>query len=151
MSGNPEHLKLSEFTQFIRGKVEHEDALRNNRMMWFVLIEGLLFAGLGALLKEKAILVSVLSGVGVLVSFSFAVLFFYGEVAMDNIKENWKEYCANNNCDVRIPVIGLDHLALREAGSLKKWLHSSLHLFLPWRFLPWVFGVTWALVWFLTT
>lgn len=62
--------KTHDYAEAVRTMIAHEDDLLNNRMNWLLVVQGLLFAGLGSL-KES---VSPIPGLAyVLIVFGFLI------------------------------------------------------------------------------
>lgn len=127
-----------ECAKFCKEKVEHEDNTLGSRMMWFVLFQGLLMSGLGALLDKDKFYLAMLALTGVLVSISFGVMFYLGRVAVANILNFWDDYCRDHSINHATPVIGL-----RRKPGVWGWIR---HYLTPTVCLPFLFGTIWFAV-----
>lgn len=134
------------FSEFMREQLVHEDSLRNNRLNWMLLLEGLLFAGLGEASSERPLIGLILAGVGVVVSCSFAAAFQYGACAARDLKVRWDAATERNDELRHVPVMGFRHDGRRPRTRLERTADRCLHGLQPWRLLPLLFLLAWILV-----
>jgi len=113
----------------IREMIRHEDGLRNDRLGWFLTLNGLLFAGLGFAWNAKnarsaTALVTMFAILGVVAGAATLVGMAISDRAIRKLKRWDKEHGGGLSEDM-VPVAGIES---KELG----WL-AHLH---PWRVLP---------------
>lgn len=139
----PEALKTHEYAEAVREMIAHEDNLLNNRMNWLLVVQGLLFAGLGSLADAAAPipgLVYVLIAFGFLISISSKIAFISGERAIRNLLGYWDDHltATNGRWQDYPPVFGA---AIHDRTLVR------LDRFLsPQNLLPWVFALGWLVI-----
>lgn len=128
----------------IRSLINDENKMYNDRMYWLVLIEGLLFASMGALIHDNNVsnviqYLTILFLTGLCVSISFIYIFRLSEKAMDRLKDKHREICTDLKISEKEEdfVIGINH---------KEGCPNPFHFLAPWNFLPYVFGIAWLLL-----
>ena len=120
-------MSMAQDPKIIRDLIKHENALMNDRMGWFLTLQGFLFAGLAFAWDKGTGISIVFSVVGVLSSMSIGILLQYGILALKRLEE---QPCLDSDG----PIIG------RGYGETK----SAIHFLLPWHLLPVVFFVAWT-------
>ena len=135
--------KTHDYAAAVRTMIAHEDDLLNNRMNWLLVVQGLLFAGLGSL-KESASpipgLPYVLIVFGFLISISSKVAFMSGERAIRNLLDYWQDHLSltGRNWQDYPPVFGA---AIHDRALMR------LDRFLsPQNLLPVVFAAGWVVI-----
>lgn len=125
----------------VRAMIQHENELRNNRIVWFITIEGLLFAALGFAWKDAHLLIYVLCALGIATAVSSSRELRLSSLGITDLKNWWRAWLRQQEPQVYIgpPVIGLDlaNMAGREWG---------FRLLRPARALPWLFIGAWIIV-----
>ena len=127
--------KVSDTAQVIRGMIEQENKLLNDRINWLVSIQGLLFAGLSFSWDKKDAggLVFTFTFLGIVVAFSAYSSFpFYSKASKDLI--NWWDKYKPSDYD------GPDVVGFRSSKSGLLWFLR------PWRALPFIFIIGWVFV-----
>ena len=99
-----------------RGLIMHENELINHRMIWLLMIQGFLFAGLGFVWQNSGAVIYVFCAVGLLTAFSLHRLLLAGIRAIRNMEKNFewdslyielKEYQSMfGDCNVRRDFMG---------------------------------------------
>ena len=114
----------------VRAMVRHENDLINHRVSWLLTIQGFLFAALAFTWEDARVLVPVIAGVGVFVSFSIGIVIRYGSAAIGKLNKDWE---GNKPPNYDGPDI-MGHV------STANWERP----FRPWRFLPVLFAFAWV-------
>ena len=113
-----------------RELVKHENELTNHRLNWFILMQAMLFAGLGAMWSADYLPLLIVASLGLLICIPFGYVLHLNDAAISDLISLCK---ANTNLDeFEPPIIGYDK-------AKHVWL-------LPWNSVPIVFGVSWILV-----
>ncbi len=118
----------------IREMIWHEDSLRDQRLGWFLTLNGLLFAGLGfAWTAHNALhLVVVFAVLGVVVGLTTWVGMTINNRAIRQLKCWAKQHTEGSEHDLP-PVAGIG------SEELDTWQEK----FPPWRVLPWALVAIW--------
>ena len=111
-----------------RDLIKHENELTNHRLNWFILMQGMMFAGLGAMWGPDVYPLRVLSALGLIVCIPFGYALRMNNDAVTNLLRMCKE--ANNGEDPSPPIIGYDQ-------AKHAWL-------LPWNSVPVIFAIAWS-------
>lgn len=124
----------------VRAMIQHENELRNNRIVWFITIEGLLFAALGFAWKDAHQLIYILCLLGLATAVSSSRELKLSSLGVNHLKNWWRAWLHQHEHHTYTgpPVIGLD----LEGLSASPW---GLKL-RPARMLPWLFVGAWVLV-----
>ena len=95
-----------------RDLIMHENELINHRMIWLLMIQGFLFAGLGFVWENNGAVIYVFCAVGLLTAFSLHRILLAGARAIRNMEKNFewdslyielKEYRSMyGDCNVRL-------------------------------------------------
>src|SRR5688572_19163037 len=115
---------------------EHENNLLNMRFTWFTTLQGLLFASLGIIWKEKVqsiVLPLVICSLGIVVAISFFVVVKLTGDAYKNLRDWWKENLQDYDGP---PLKGIER-------SSKM---TFMRLLRPWRILPLAFIIAWVAI-----
>jgi hypothetical protein len=133
--------EIQAYNNIIRSMIEHENSLINNRLNWFILLEGLLLAGLSGLAETFRTLAVVLAIVGIVVSVSFAIEIAVAGMAIGNLLSLWSGRLETEGVRWQEfpPVIGVPLQKRSVALALGRYLS-------PTRFLPPAFVVAWCAV-----
>jgi hypothetical protein len=116
----------------VRDMLKHEGELLNHRMTWLVTLQGLLFAALGFGWQTNAVLIGIISALGIAASVSTYVVVIVGSLATQTLITGWD---TNKPSDYNGPdVIG--YRGPRGIGLF----------FRPWRILPFFFMAAWIAV-----
>ena len=110
----------------IRQLIRDENAMVNNRMNWFLILQGFMFAGIAFAWEKNSALCIVFSCVGMLSAVSVGMLLRYGILAIKDLEQSVQEASQ--------PVLGRG----------RKDTSEFMHLLLPWHFLPILMTVAWA-------
>ena len=139
-------VKTHDYADAVRAMIAHEDDLLNNRMNWLLVVQGLLFAGLGSLRDAASPipgLAYVLVAFGFVISISSKVAFMSGERAIRNLLDYWQEHLTSTNRSWQDypPVFGA---AIHDRTLMR------LDRFLsPQNLLPVVFALGWVVIFIL--
>ena len=76
----------------IRAMIVHENDLTNHRMTWLVTLHGLLFASLGFAWKDGKELVPLISGLGILTSYSIRIHLKLADHAIKTLVARWDQF-----------------------------------------------------------
>lgn len=109
----------------IRTLIHDENEMVNNRMHWFLILQGFMFAGLAFAWDKNCALCIVFSCVGMFSSLSVGVLLRYGILAIKKLEQSIQ--------DEDQPVLG--------RGS--KDTSAFMHFLLPWHFIPILMMMAW--------
>lgn len=125
-----------EIEKAIRAMVEHENLLMNNRIQWFLTINGFLITAifLSSRLAEKSILITLMALVGLAISLSFWLSLSTGRKAVGRLLSLWKDY--------RLRAIP----TFNETGVIGSRLLDGWNYLAPWWALPPVLAVFWLIV-----
>ena len=120
--------------QIIRQMIYHENELLNNRITWFVMLQGLLFTALAFSLavEDAAFFVYLLSGLGIVLSISTLYTIRSGLKALKSLRGWWDD---NKSMDYDGP----DVVGRRPDSKSIPWLRSYV-------FFPICFIVAWAFI-----
>jgi hypothetical protein len=131
----------TEYANVIRGMIQHEDTLRDQRLGWLFALNGFLFAALGFAWNssDATALVVVLSIVGVVVAITGVAAMEASALA---IKKLAGLPVAQRQVDPEPPVIALRSDDLYKSGRMGRYLP----LFYPWRVVPWCLVGAWIAV-----
>lgn len=145
---NPEQTSNSfgyEEAAIVRAMIQHENELRNNRIIWFITIEGLLFAALGFAWKDAQQLIYILCLLGLATALSSSRELKLSSMGINDLKKWWRAWLQQQNPAVYTgpPVIGLDL-----EGRLKGRGEWGFIL-RPAKTLPWLFAGAWVLLFLL--
>ncbi|MGP0032520.1 MAG: hypothetical protein ACLPVF_18710 [Acidimicrobiales bacterium] len=118
----------------IREMIRHEDSLRDQRLGWFLALNGLLFAGLGFAWStdDANHLVVVFAILGVVIGLTTWVGMTISTRAIHELKA-WADVHAEPGTHDLLPVAGIDSADL----------HAWQDTFAPWKVLPWALVVVW--------
>ena len=86
------------FSDKIRELISKEDRLINNRMNWFLVIQGFLFTAF-ATVDQLSIFRYVLTVVGLVMPLSLAYTLWMREESIGYLTKRWKTYCESNSID----------------------------------------------------
>ena len=139
-------METPEFMAIIRGMIQHEDTLRDQRLSWLFAMNGFLFAGLGFAWSDDDAgpLVFVLAMVGVLMALSSAAVLNRSQRAIDKLARIAADRAADEDDDQELPpVIAIRSSELQQDGAMNRLGASQL---VPWKLLPWALAVVWVLV-----
>ena len=138
-------METTEYMATIRGMIQHEDTLRDQRLGWMFALNGFLFTGLGFAWADDDAdpLIVVLVMVGVLVSVSSAAALRGSQLAIAKLADLATERSADEVAELP-PVIALRSTELQSQGGHMRWL--SVAWIFPWWLLPWALAVAWVLV-----
>ena len=117
----------------IRAMIQHENTLLNARMGWMWALQGLLFSAMSFLWKVHWIPVLIIAMVGLLSSISIGYSCIRASNAVGDLLKMAKDFKDTQAIQYVLPPT----LGARTKGV--QWL-------LPWKFLTWVFGVSWVLI-----
>ncbi len=124
-----------EYFSIIRGMINHEDQLVNQRLTWMWTLQALLFAAVSFNREENPFFSIVISILGIVSSASIGYQMRRGDIAIMALRKLSAEHKEKLPKGCRLaPVIGVE-----EVNRSKKWL-------LPNYLLPWVFAVAWILI-----
>jgi len=121
----------SEVADIIRTMIRHEDDIVNQRMTWFLTIQGLLFAALAFAWGKGTVLGIVLGVVGIAICASSYTALNVGPNAVRKLVEWWSEHKPS---DYKGPDVIGDRLEWSRLARLT-W---------PWSAIPWTFGLAWT-------
>lgn len=129
--------ELSSGRDVVRSMIYHEDQLRNERLGWFLTLNGLLFAGLSFAwsARDAAWLVAVVGAVGVCVAITALAAMWISDHAISRLR-TWADKYDNGKDPSLPPIVGL-------RGDDVPWY---VHLIAPWTALPWVFLIAWPIL-----
>ena len=116
-------------TKVIRELLTQENTLMDNRMSWFLTLQGFLFAALAFGWDKGASLIAVFGIVGIMSSISVGILMRHTVLAMRRLQEKAESFCNG-------PIVGRSH----------KENIAIVHFLLPWHFLPILFSLAWILL-----
>jgi hypothetical protein len=145
-------MEAAEYASVIRGMIEHEDQLRDQRLGWLFALNGFLFAALGFAWQESdsTPLVVVLAGVGVLIALSSRISLTSSTLAIARLGRLGRNVQPNGTFDVP-PVIALRtsergaELEIRK--SEQKGVRARLAAWVyPWNAVPWILIVGWVVI-----
>lgn len=129
-------MNVDDYADRIRGIINAENTIENNRMTWLLIIQGLLFASLSNLISGPSpnlTIVSLLAILGVLMSLSALLNLIHGRAAIHgNAKRFLEKFPAYDGP----PVIGLDPNKLNAVNRF----------YVPPFALPSLFTIGWAVV-----
>ncbi len=113
-----------DYTATVRSMIQHEDALRDQRLGWLFALNGFLFTALGFGWKDdkSTPLVYVISPLGVAVALTSAVTLACTGVAIDRLASVWKTEMSAESTG---PVMGLRSEYLRLRNKELERLHSG--------------------------
>jgi len=116
--------------QIIREMIRHEDDLMNQRLMWLLTLEGLLFATLGFVWGKPAAasVVFTVSTVGIVAAASTTVALHFAQVAVLHLRLWWDQRKPTTDGP---PVIGYH----------EEW--TFLGYAAPWRLIPLLLMIGW--------
>ena len=109
-----------------RELINCENEMINQRMSWFLILQGFMLAGLAFAWEKSVALCVVFSFIGILSSLSVGILLRYGILAIKHLEESCQ--------DPENKVLGRGY---KETPIL-------LHILLPWNFLPLLFMIAWV-------
>jgi hypothetical protein len=139
-------MDASEYTGIIRGMIQHEDSLRDQRLGWLFALNGFLFTGLGFAWSDddSGSLIVVLSMVGVVVALSSAVALARNQRAIAKLADLGTAAQLDGVVTGLPPVIGLrsEEPRAERAPAARRaatWLY-------PWRMLPWALALAWLVI-----
>lgn len=93
MTSGDESQRKHDVANIIRAMIVHEDDLVNQRMTWFLTIQGLLFAAMAfAWGKDGVLIWGVLAPLGIAISVSFHFTLNLGPAAVTELRESWDKY-----------------------------------------------------------
>ena len=126
----------------VRAMIQHENELRNNRIIWFITIEGLLFASLGFAWKDAQQLIYILCLLGLATAISSSRELKLSSMGITHLKNWWHTWLQQHEPEVYVgpPVIGLN-LEGRAKGR-GEWGF----ILRPAKSLPWLFAGAWILL-----
>ncbi|MBT3878054.1 MAG: hypothetical protein HOF76_03225 [Candidatus Scalindua sp.] len=123
-------------SEVYRDLIRHENELTNHRLSWFILMQAVLFAGLGTMWGKDVTPLLILSAVGFVVCIPFGYVLSLNDAAISSLLARWSKDCDNQ--ESHPPLIGFDKAKF-------VWL-------LPWNSVPYIFGCTWiGILWLLCT
>lgn len=122
-------------------RIAHENTLCHHRMVWMVIIEGLLFSALGLTTDAGTLLFPTVCVVGAMISWPFWYIQVLGGVARTQIKSQSRSlFKAHGISKTEFPQIsGFNH----QESALLGWVYPALA---PWYVLPAVFFIVWSLL-----
>lgn len=132
MSNRPDQ---AEIAAVVREMIRHEDALTNQRMSWFLTIQGLLFAALGfGWDTDRSLVCYVLAPTGLLTCAFCWLTLVMGPRTVGQLNEWWETYRLKETSEAYEgpPVV----------GNLYK-VQGIGEFMWPWNSLPVVLGVAW--------
>ena len=132
---------LIEFANEIRTLIRHENELTNNRLVWLLTFQSLLFAGISFADKAgEAPIQIAIPIVGLVTAVPFAYSLILSSEARTHLRELWQEKMRNypEMTKNMAPIDGSVPYARRIS-----WLN-------PWSFVPWVLVVAWVVYIILT-
>lgn len=130
----------AEYNAVVRSMIQHEDALRDQKLGWLFALNGFLFAALGFSwsASNSTALVAVLSVVGVVVALSSAAAMKTSDVAIRKLAGAIQPFDHGEEPPVR---------ALRSADLVKEVkLGKYINLLYPWKIVPWFLVAAWVAV-----
>jgi hypothetical protein len=132
----------TEYANVVRAMIQHEDALRDQRLGWLFALNGFLFAALGLAWNrsDSKALVVVLSIVGVVVALSGAAAMRASAVAVRTLGA--LPAAQRRDLSDEPPVIALRSADLRQLGGVANYIP---YLY-PWRIVPWCLAAAWIAV-----
>lgn len=116
---------MAEQAEVIRELIARENDMINQRITWFLVLQGFMLAGLAFGWEKSAALCTVFAVLGILTSISVGILLRYGILAIAGLEASCQ--------DTEEMVIG--------RGS--KETPALIHLLLPWHLLPIAFTASW--------
>lgn len=138
----------------IRELIRHENEICHHRMYWLVIIEGLLFASLGTVLKNDFFinikyLIFVFAFTGIFVSVSFGYIFHLSEIGFSNLKNIFNKYNSHYQItdDVDFEIISaVNHDQMHNKCQRCKKINAILHFLSPWKAMPILFFISWTII-----
>lgn len=109
-----------------RQLIHDENEMINQRMNWFLMLQGLMFAGIAFAWEKNSALCVVFSCVGMLSAVSVGILLRHGIITIKKLEQSIEEFDH--------PVIGRGY---KETAPF-------IHFLLPWHFLPMLMIVAWS-------
>ena len=146
----------------IRDMIKHENELRNYRMSWFGVLQGLLWAALGlgfnfdakstradgddeGLGTEQRMIVSILAIIGIYISIAFVFAFQNGNSAIIRLIYSFDTNVKRNGY-VGYDVIGYHHRPV-EIIDRRTWIIDRIRwMCMPFNLGPCIFAVAWGAV-----
>lgn len=116
---------MEERAAVIRELIAHENGMVNDRITWFLVLQGFMLAGLAFGWEKSTALCIVFSLLGILTSISVGIVLRYGILAIASLEASCE--------DTEETIIG--------RGS--KETPALVHLLLPWHLLPIAFTLSW--------
>lgn len=125
----------------VRAMIQHENELLHNRIMWFITIEGLLFAALGFAWKDATWLIYIFCMLGLVTALSFVLELQLSNLGLLTLKEWWKDWVClqGETAYIGPPVIGLDLSLPAMRNKTPAFMYMR-----PATALPWFFIIAWA-------
>lgn len=117
-------------------QLKHENDMLNHRLSWLWTLQGLLFASFGLLLENISagkLPISTICAVGICSCISVGYSVQKGHQVLNSIRPSINTILRKIESD----------LALDETKTVKSGCFAFLH---PWRFMPWVICVAWAVL-----
>jgi hypothetical protein len=128
--------ELREIEKSIRGFIENENILTNNRIQWFLTINGFLITSVALYTGAfpKAWFTIFVSLAGLVIAYSFWISIQLGNGAAERLSLLWKAY--RSKAEPGYHEIGV--LGATASSWVIQWR------LLPWVSLPWIFGFLWS-------
>jgi hypothetical protein len=104
-------LETDDLRQVIRTMIQHEDTLRDQRLGWFLTLNGFLFAALGFAWKSSPDLAYILGGLGIFIALSSFLTLRVSTLAIEKLRRYVDDPSAPP------PVVGLASDDLKKAKA----------------------------------
>ncbi|NLI35361.1 MAG: hypothetical protein GX416_02425 [Bacteroidales bacterium] len=141
-----EDIKKQNFDREIRKLLDNETKLVNDRMMWFILLQGLLLAGFCSIFSKDIVVSIVISVIGIFISIIIRHSFWESEKAIAFILSKWNKFIKDNNFnyDDYPPVwCGYFDTILKKNDMIWK---SLIPFLIHYKAIPRLFAISWIVI-----
>jgi hypothetical protein len=137
------------FTTVIREMIRHENDVTNHRLMWLLIVQGLILNAAVTAGRESLELAQVLAGVGILVTLSAFALLYKSYQARGYLQFLGSEAKQGNLQEEDLPLSGWPRKRIkgwRKRVWLCPWLGEASEFVEPYLFLPCLLVLAWLFV-----
>jgi hypothetical protein len=137
------------YTTVIREMIRHENDVTNHRIMWLLIVQGLLFNAYFSAGKGDALIVAVLPPMGILVALSAFVMLYKSYHARGYLMFLGNEAKQGRLQEEYLPLVGWPQKRLsgwwRDIWACP-WLERAGDVLEPWLFLPGLLVCIWLFI-----